>query len=372
MHVLVTGAAGFVGRNLSVALSRRGYVSVTLHDADAAPGALDEALSRADAIFHLAGVNRPSRLEAFEEVNTGFTRAILTRLEALGRRPLIVFSSSTQAEQDNPYGRSKRAAEEALASFSQTTGAPVRIFRLPGVFGKWCRPNYNSVVATFCHNIARDLPIEVSDPRKTVTLVHVDDVVASFLTELDDSTPGGAAWRGVEPAFTVTLGDLERHLRAFRAARQSLHVPDCSDPFVRRLYGTYQSYVPATGLAYELESHTDARGVLAEMVKSPHSGQIFISRTKPGVTRGNHYHDLKVERFFVIEGDAVIRFRPVGGSAVTEYRVSGSRWQVVEIPPGYTHSIENVGTSDLVVLFWACEPFDPGRPDTFPLEVLNG
>jgi UDP-2-acetamido-2,6-beta-L-arabino-hexul-4-ose reductase len=372
MHALITGAAGFVGRNLYVALSRRGGLSVTPHDVDAAPGALDEALSRADAIFHLAGVNRPPRPDAFQDVNVGVTQAIVARLGALGRRPLIVFSSSTQAGQDNAYGRSKRAAEDALASFSQTTGAPVRIFRLPGVFGKWCRPNYNSVVATFCHNIARDLPIEVSDPGKAVTLVHVDDVVASFLAELTDSTSAGVAWRTVEPVFTVTLGDLERHIRAFRAARRTLHVPDCSDRFVRRLYGTYQSYVPEDALAYDVESRTDVRGVLAEMVKSPRAGQIFVSRTKPGVTRGNHYHDLKVERFFVIEGDAVIRFRPVGGGAVTEYRVSGSRWQAVEIPPGYTHSIENVGTSELVVLFWACEPFDPERPDTFPHEVPNG
>lgn len=372
MQILITGSAGFVGRNLSVAVSRRADLWVTLHDVDAPAGALDDALDRADAIFHLAGVNRPSRPEAFEEVNVGVTRAIVARLEALGRRPLIVFSSSTQAEQDNPYGRSKRAAEDELTSFSRRTGAPVRIFRLPGVFGKWCRPNYNSVVATFCHNIARDLPIEVSDPGNAVTLVHVDDVVTSFLAELTDSTSAGVAWRAVQPAFTVTLGNLERQLRAFRAARQTLHVPDCSDPFVRRLYGTYQSYVPENDLAYDLESRTDARGVLAEMVKSPHAGQIFVSRTKPGVTRGNHYHDLKVERFFVIEGDAVIRFRPVGGGAVTEYRVSGSRWQAVEIPPGYTHSIENVGTSELVVLFWACEPFDRERPDTFPHEVLNG
>jgi UDP-2-acetamido-2,6-beta-L-arabino-hexul-4-ose reductase len=247
----------------------------------------------------------------------------------------------------------------------------VTIYRLPGVFGKWCRPDYNSVVATFCHNIARGLPIAISDEARVVELVHVDDVVSQFMTHLEGLAAG--VRRGeVHPTFTASLGELADRIRGFRAMRKTLEVADAADPFTRRLLGTYTSYIPPADLAYDLEQRTDARGTLAEVLKSPHFGQMFVSRTLPGVTRGNHYHDLKVEKFCVLEGDAVIRFRPVLGDAVTEHRVSGKDFKVVDIPPGVTHSIENVGATEMIVLFWASETLDPDRTDTHFSEVLRG
>jgi UDP-2-acetamido-2,6-beta-L-arabino-hexul-4-ose reductase len=286
-------------------------------------------------------------------------------------QPLIVLSSSSQAGRDNPYGRSKLAAERALEAYTSRTGTPAVVYRLPGVFGKWCRPDYNSVVATFCHNIARGLPIAISDETRVVELVYVDDVVTQFMTHLDHRAAG--VTRGeVRPTFTTSLRELADRIRGFRAMRDTLEVADATDPLTRRLLGTYTSYIPPADLAYTLEQRTDARGTLAELLKSPHFGQMFVSRTRPGVTRGNHYHDLKVEKFCVLEGDAVIRFRPVLGDEVTEHRVSGRDFTVVDIPPGMTHSIENVGTTEMVVLFWASEILDRDRPDTHFSEVLRG
>lgn len=245
------------------------------------------------------------------------------------------------------------------------------IYRLPGVFGKWCRPNYNSVVATFCHNIARGLPITISDPARVVELVYIDDVVAEFTTHLQG--PHEGVVRGeVRPAFSASLGELAERIRGFRAMRDTLEVADASDPFTRRLLGTYTSYLPPADLDYPLEQRTDPRGTLAELLKSEHFGQMFVSRTHPGVTRGNHYHDLKVEKFCVLEGDAVIRFRPILRDEVTEHRVSGTDFKVVDIPPGMTHSIENVGSTEMIVLFWASEILNRDRPDTYVSEVLHG
>jgi len=252
------------------------------------------------------------------------------------------------------------------------TGSSAVIYRLPGVFGKWCRPNYNSVVATFCHNIARDLPIVVSDPNRVVELVHVDDVVARFMTHIEADAEGGITHGEVTPVFAISVGELAERIRTFRAMRDTLLVADASDPLTRRLLGTYTSYIPPDDLAYPLTQRTDARGTLAELLKSSHFGQMFVSRTHPGITRGNHYHDLKVEKFCVLEGEAVIRFRSVLDDAVTEHRVSGMDFKVVDIPPGTTHSIENVGSVEMIVLFWASEILDPQRPDTHPAEVLRG
>ena len=250
------------------------------------------------------------------------------------------------------------------------TGAPIGILRLPGVFGKWCRPNYNSVVATFCHNIAHGLPITISDPAIGLDVIHIDDVVKCILDTLaGESRVGSDGFFHAEPQFHISLGDLARKLRDFHADRQTLIVPDLSDHFTRCLYSTYVSYLPADGFSHALERREDARGALAEILKSRSFGQIFISRTRPGVERGNHYHDTKVEKFAVLDGEAVIRFRDIRGDEMIEYPVSGQEFKVLDIPPGYTHSIENVGSTELIVLFWAYEPYDPGRPDTFPLPV---
>jgi UDP-2-acetamido-2,6-beta-L-arabino-hexul-4-ose reductase len=368
--VLVTGAAGFIGRNLLDVLRRRTDLLVTGVDADAAPEVLDGALAGCDAIVHLAGVNRPDDAAEFETGNAGFTRALCARLATAGRRPLLIFASSTQAERDNPYGRSKLGAEEALEDWSRQTGAPVVIFRLPNVFGKWGRPEYNSVAATFCHHIAHDLPIRVDDPASPLDLVYVGDVVTEFLGTLDDPAPAGCTRRVPEHVASTTVGDLAERIRGFRALDGAIDLPDLGDRFTRQLYATYLSYAPAGAHVFPLELRTDERGSLAELLRQPHCGQVFFSRTRPGVVRGNHYHDTKIERFMVVEGSATIRLRTSGGTEVTVRTVSGERPEVVVIPPGVVHCIENRGERDLLTLFWADEVFDPERPDTYAEPVL--
>ncbi|HOS45736.1 MAG TPA: NAD-dependent epimerase/dehydratase family protein [Paludibacter sp.] len=408
MKVLVTGAKGFIGKNLCVALKRRVAVELIEFDIDSPPGLLEEGLSRADVIYHLAGVNRPERVEEFTEGNFDLTRQICTTLARLGRRPFLLLSSSMQALLSNPYGISKRRAEDAVFAFGKETGAAVAVFRLPGVFGKWCRPNYNSVVATFCHNIARDLPITVSNRNNEVNLVYVDDVCAAMMEASGILPPpykhfvaaDASGFSDIMPSFKVTLGELVDTITAFKNSRVSLHVPDFNDPFTYRLYATYLSYLEESNFAYGLDIKRDERGSLAEFLKSPSFGQIFISRTKPGITRGNHFHHTKTEKFLVVEGEAVVRFRRIGKKSnelrvisdklqeasskfevqgsefkvqssedIIEYRVSGKEFRVVDIPPGYTHSIENVGPGELVTLFWANQIFDPEQPDTWFEEV---
>jgi UDP-2-acetamido-2,6-beta-L-arabino-hexul-4-ose reductase len=374
MNVLVTGAAGFVGRNLVSALRVRADVRVFEYDIATPEASIEEALAVADAVYHLAGVNRPRDPAEFHAGNAVSTEEICGRLTALGRRPMIVLSSSIQAELDNPYGRSKRAAEDAVRRYCAQTGAPGVVYRLKNLFGKWCRPNYNSVTATFCHNIARGLAIRMSDPENELDLTYIDDVVAAFLGESrrDDRT---AAFRMAEPlpSYRTTVGELAGLVESFRASRTTLRVPDFSSPFVQALYATYMSYLETDDFSYPLAVRTDDRGGLAEFVKSPPFGQLFVSRTRPGVTRGNHYHHTKVEKFFVVEGEAVIRFRSIlGDGQVIEYRVSGGDYRVVDIPPGYTHAIENTGTQELVTLFWASEIFEPERPDTHAMSVQSG
>lgn len=368
--VLVTGAKGFIGKNLIVSLKRRTDVDVIEHDLDSPAGLLEEGLAKADVIYHLAGVNRPERVEEFQEGNADLTRQVYDALRRLGRPSLIVLSSSTQAALDNPYGFSKRQAEETVFDFGRETGASVFVFRLFGVFGKWCRPNYNSVVATFCHNIARELPITISDPAREIELVYVDDVVCAFVGVMDGRLPvSDGKYCLVAPTYRISLGVLADTIQGFRDSRVSLALPDISDHFVRALYSTYLSYLPTDSFAYALVQRVDPRGELAELLKSPRIGHIFVSRTRPGFTRGNHYHDTKVEKFVVMEGDAVIRFRHILGGDVIQYPVSGREFRVVDIPPGYTHSIENVGQNDLIVLFWADEIFDPNIPDAFGMAV---
>jgi UDP-2-acetamido-2,6-beta-L-arabino-hexul-4-ose reductase len=362
--VVVTGTKGFIGRHLIEALNRRPSIEVRGFDIDSSPEVLGEALRKTDVVFHLAGVNRPEQVEEYEEGNHLLTKKLCAILEEAGSTPMVVFSSSIQAELNNPYGKSKLRAEQALGDWSKGTGAGVSIFRLKNVFGKWCRPNYNSVVATFCHNIARGLPISLSDPAKKIELVYIDDVISAFLACLDRA-PHGCENRDVSPSFGVTLGDLVRQIEMFRDSRHSLLLPDFSDLFLKRLYATYISYLKDDDFAYQLTIREDARGGLAEFLKQIHFGQLFISRTKPGITRGNHFHHTKVEKFLVAEGNAVIRFRRIDGTEIIEYRVSGKDFKVVDIPPGYTHSIENIGDGEMIVLFWASEIYDSQKPDTF-------
>ncbi len=363
-RILVTGSRGFVGKHLCGALNRLDGVEVLESDLGGTRAALESALSVADVVFHLAGVNRPERLEEFDTGNAGFTGEIVRFLAAGRRSPKIVLTSSVQVERDNPYGRSKLAAEDELRRYGEATGAEVVAYRLKNLFGKWSRPNYNSVVATFCHNIANDRPIQISDPATIVEFTYIDDVVAAFLAELTSSVRPGFRIAEPLPAEAVSLGELAALLRRFRSHRTDLVLPDFSRPFVRALYATYLSHLSAEACGYGLEVKADARGSLAEFVKSPHFGQIFVSRTKPGITRGNHYHHTKAEKFMVVQGEGIIRLRQIHGDAVVEFKVKGEEYRVVDIPPGYTHSIENVGAGEMVTLFWSSEVFDPRKPDT--------
>lgn len=369
--VLVTGARGFIGRNLVAHLQQRGDVRLLQYDLENTESELGEWAGQADVVFHLAGVNRPEHAAEFEAGNAGFTARLCQSLTERNRRAHVIFSSSIQAELDNPYGKSKRLAEEVLRRFACRTGARLSIFRLKNVFGKWCRPNYNSVVATFCHNLARDLPIQVSDPSRSLELVHVDDVVAALVKEMDrpEAREDVFAPLGGIPSYCLTLGDLAGRIQFFHQMQQSLQVPDFSIRFNRQLYATYLSYVEAGRWQYGLTIKSDARGQLAEFVKSPWFGQLFVSRTLPGVTRGNHYHHVKTEKFLVVDGEGLIRFRHIEGTEILEYHVRGEKFQVVDIPPGYTHAITNVGATEMTTLFWASEILAPDRPDTYFLPV---
>ncbi len=365
MHkVLVTGARGFVGRNLCSVLGRRDDIELYEFDIDNNPAELDTALQQVDCIIHLAGVNRPEDPKEFETGNVGSIKDICDKLKDIGRTPKIILSSSIQAALDNPYGVSKRLAEEVLQRFAENTGAECVVYRFKNLFGKWCRPNYNSVTATFCHNIANDLPIQISDPSNEIELTHIDDVVEAFTAELSSSSPGFRFAQPLESVW-VTLGELAEKIYFFKKMRTSLHLPVLDNDFDRALYGTYLSYLDIRDFEYGLEKRSDQRGSLAEFLKSSSMGQIFVSRTKPGIIRGDHYHHTKTEKFLVLQGTAIIRFRHIDSDQVLEYRVRGEDYRVLDIPPGYTHSIENVGQDELVTLFWASEIFDPEKPDTY-------
>lgn len=368
--ILVTGAEGFVGKNLVVALKRRQDFEILKYDLNNSQSELEAMTASADFVFHLAGVNRPEDPSEFEPGNAGFTRTVCEHLSSAGREAPIVLSSTIQAAFDNPYGKSKKGAEAAVREYGRETGARVHVFRLPNVFGKWGRPDYNSAVNTFCHNTARGLPIRVNDPERLMELVYIDDVVDTFLKVLDGKdVEHDDDLFYVQPVFRIPLGRIAELLKEFAASRETLMLPDMDDPFVLRLYAAYTSYLPQDGLSYGLNRREDNRGALAELLKSPHIGQLFFSTTKPGITRGNHYHDRKVEKFIVLSGEAVIRFEHVLSGEVTEEPVSGSEMKVVDIPPGYSHHIENVGDTEMVVLFWADELFDRDAPDTYFKEV---
>lgn len=369
-QVLVTGASGFIGRNMIDWLKKIEDVNILTYGSRDNRAVLESHLRKADYIFHLAGVNRPNRLEEFSEVNVNLTEQIILTLVRLGRSPMIAFASSIQAELDNPYGLSKKAAEELLMRYAEDTGGNVYIFRLPNVFGKWCRPNYNSVVATFCHNIANNQTIVIHDPSSPIRLVYVDDVVKSFLALIKERGKLGSVQFGeIDRTFSTTVGDLAEKLHQIRDIRQTLVLPDLSDPIMKYLQATYLSYLNVQDFAYKPEIKQDQRGMLAELLKSNQFGQIFVSKSHRKVVRGNHYHHSKIEKFCVISGRAIIRFRNLHGGEVLSYEVTGDRIEIVDIPPGYTHSIENVSDDELIVLFWANEIFDPAAPDTYYLEV---
>ncbi len=370
-RVLVTGADGFLGRNLLARLSALDGLELTGVDVQTPEAKLDGALKRCDIVFHFAGVNRSTDSDDFRKINRDFTQQLCGKLLDWGRSPRIIFSSSIQAALNNPYGISKREAEGVLLQYAAQAGAVVRIYRLKNLFGKWARPEHNSVVATFCYNTAHDLPIWVSDPRTEVALLYVDDVVDGFLTEIGSKAPAVTGLVDTDrlPTHSLSLGELAGAIQSFREMRENLLLPNFAMPFQRELYATYLSYVPETARETRLSAKRDTRGSLAEFLKSKEAGQIFLSRTLPGIVRGNHYHHTKTEKFFVVEGNGLLRMRQIQSREVVEYRLCGRDYQVVDIPPGYTHSIQNVGAGEMVTLFWASEIFNPDRPDTYYLPV---
>ena len=375
MKVLITGANGFVGKNLQLHLSERKDVQVVCFTREDDVAQLPILLRNVDFVFHLAGVNRSQEVAEFVTGNVDLTNALCQAVGALaestGKKIPVVYTSSTQANQDNAYGESKFGAENALLELQTEHDVPVHVFRLPNVFGKWCKPNYNSAVATFCHNIARGLLIQVNDPAAPVTLVHVEDVVARFLQLMDgaDACRDAGGFDAVAPQYTTTVGELARQIQSFKDSRSTLMTDRVGTDLVRALYATYVSYLPPEQFTYTVPQYSDPRGVFAEMLKTPDCGQFSYFTAHPGITRGGHYHHSKTEKFLVIKGQARFKFRHMQTGETYELLTSGDKAEIVETVPGWTHDITNIGTDEMVVMLWANEEFDRERPDTFACAV---
>ncbi|MGN1015915.1 MAG: capsular polysaccharide biosynthesis protein CapF [Faecousia sp.] len=401
MDILITGAAGFVGRNLTAALqalrdgkdrTRPGLTigELFLYDKDSPRELLEEGCRRADFVFNLVGVNRPQNQEEFMQGNFGFASTLLDTLKKYGNTCPVMLSSSIQATlvgryAQGEYGRSKKAGEELFFAYAEETGAKVLVYRFPNLFGKWCRPNYNSVVATFCHNYAHDLPITVNDPKVELEMLYIDDLVEEMLDALE-GREHRCEFEGVKTVMTpegrycaapvthfVTLGEIVELLDAFRDQPKTLLMPEIPDgSFAKKLYSTYLSYLPKEKAAFPLKMNVDARGSFTELLKTASCGQFSVNISKPGVTKGQHWHRSKWEFFIVVSGTGLIQQRKLGSDEVLEFRVSGEQIQAVHMLPGYTHNIINLSdTEDLVTLMWANECFDPQKPDTF-YEAVEG
>ena len=370
VKILVTGACGFIGKNLIRRLESIDGMIIYPYDVDTDPKKLSEYATDCDIVFHLAGINRPEREEEFMEGNFGFTGDLLKALDDAGNGKVkVVVSSSIQAELDNPYGVSKKAGEELVIDHAKKCGARAVIYRFPNVFGKWCRPNYNSAVATFCNNIARGLPIKVNDPEVILRLVYIDDVVDELMLCMDDREHVENGYGYVPCVYEVKLGKIPELLYSFVETRKNFSLPDFSDGFEKKLYSTYLSYIPEDDYSYPLIMHEDERGSFTEFLKTPDRGQVSVNISHPGIVKGNHWHNTKNEKFLVVKGKGLIRLRKIGEEKVIEYHVSGDKLEVVDIPCGYTHDITNVGDEDMVTVMWVNEVFDPEKADTYHEEV---
>ncbi|ARI76256.1 capsular polysaccharide biosynthesis protein CapF [Halobacillus mangrovi] len=369
MNILVTGARGFIGKNLIAELKNIGDSTILEYSRDTSYELLEDYCKQADFVFHLAGVNRPKDNSEFMDGNYGFTSELLDMLKKYENTCPLMISSSTQAELNNPYGISKKAGEKLLFDYSQKTGAKVLIYRFPNVFGKWCKPNYNSVIATFCHNISRDIPIQINDPATLLNLVYIDDVIKELINALQSNENLVGDFCEVPKVHSITLGEVADLLYSFRRSREGKYVPDMSVPLIKKLYSTYLTYLPQDQFSYDLKMNVDNRGSFTEFIRTPDRGQVSVNISKPGITKGNHWHHTKNEKFLVVSGNGVIRFRKYGSNEVIEYFVSGNNMEVVDIPTGYIHNIENLGEVDMVTIMWANEPFDPENPDTYYSEV---
>ncbi len=373
MKILVTGANGFIGKNLLMHLREKSEIEVVPFTREHTEADLPALLKGIDWVIHLAGINRPEDPSEFVTGNAGLTQvlcqAVRDAVQQNGRKIPVIYTSSIQAERENDYGSSKRAAEEALLALSEDTGNPVHIYRLPNVFGKWARPNYNSAVATFCHNVARDLPVPINDPDALINLVYVDDVISHFLTLMEGKSNASGIFAEVDPVYQITVGDLANQLNRFKATRDNLITEPVGTGLTRALYATYVSYLPPERFTYTVPQHGDERGVFVEMLKTQDAGQFSFFTAHPGVTRGGHYHHSKTEKFLVIKGKACFRFRHMLTGEFYELFTAGDKPEIVETVPGWTHDITNVGDDELVCMLWANEIFDRDSPDTFSCPV---
>ncbi|PLR85051.1 capsular biosynthesis protein [Bacillus canaveralius] len=369
MKILVTGARGFLGKNLIAELNNKGYKEIFEYTRDSNKSVLEKYTKECDFVFHLAGVNRPKNEAEFMEGNYGFTSLLLALLKKHENKAPILITSSIQAEGDNPYGKSKKAGEDLFFSYYKETDVKVYVYRLPNVFGKWSKPNYNSVVATFCHNISRGLDIQVNNPDAELNLCYIDDVLEEFLRALHGEPTIQGNYCVVPVTHSIKLGDLANLIQSFKESRTNLSIPNMEDALTKKLYSTYLSFLPKDKFSYDLKMNCDHRGSFTEFIRTPERGQVSVNVSKPGITKGNHWHHTKNEKFLVVSGEGLIRFRKLDSDVIIEYRVSGEKLQVVDIPTGYTHSIVNVGESDLVTVMWANEPFNLDKPDTYFVEV---
>ncbi len=371
MKILVTGSKGFIGKNLIATLDNLGRYEIFGCDVETTDEELTRYASECEFVFHLAGVNRPQNKEEFYSGNYGFTTVLLDKLKASKNTAPVLMSSSIQAKLDNDYGKSKKEGEDYLINYGKENGVKVYVFRLPNVFGKWCRPNYNSAIATFCYNIARDLPVTVTDRNIMLTTVYIDDVVDAFLSAIKDEVERDEdGYCVVAVTHKVTLGTIVDLIESFKESRKTLACPHMGkDGFEKKLYSTYLSYLPEDGFSYELKMNKDDRGSFTEFLRTPDYGQVSVNVSRPHIVKGNHWHHTKNEKFLVVKGTGIIRFRKVDEDKVIEYKVSGEKLEVVDIPCGYTHNIENVGDDDMVTVMWANEPFDKDKPDTYFLKV---
>lgn len=382
MKILITGAKGFVGRNLAETLrnvrdgkdkSRGEFDEINIYeyDVDTAPELLEKFCAECDFVFHLAGVNRPKEEKEFMEGNFGFTSELLDLLKKHNNKAPVLVTSSIQAALDNPYGKSKKAGEDLIFSYGRENGVKTLVYRLPNVFGKWCRPNYNSAVATFCHNIAHDLPITVNDREYMMTLVYVDDVVDELINALKDNENRVDEFCKVPIEHKIKLGEIADLLYSFKASRETKEIPDMTEgSFSKKLYSTYLSYLEPDNFAYTLKMNCDARGSFTEILRTANAGQFSVNISKPGITKGQHWHHTKNEKFVVVSGHGLIKLRKIGTDEVINYEVNGEEITVVDMIPGYTHNIINLSeTEDLVTFMWCNECFNPDKPDTFFEEV---
>jgi UDP-2-acetamido-2,6-beta-L-arabino-hexul-4-ose reductase len=369
MNILVTGANGFVGKNLIAELRNKGYNDIFEFSRETDPTLLEKYTKECEYVFHLAGVNRPKNESEFIEGNFGFTSYLLELLKKHGNKAPVLITSSIQAEMDNPYGNSKKAGEEVLLNYYRETGVKVYIYRLSNLFGKWSKPNYNTVVATFCHNIARDIEIQINNRDVELNLCYIDDVLDEFLRALEDNPTIQDDYCVVPVTYSIKLEELADRIKSFKESRTNLSIPNMEDALTKKLYSTYLSFLPEDKFSYDLKMNCDQRGSFTEFLRTSERGQVSINVSKPGITKGNHWHHTKNEKFLVVSGEGIIRFRKIDSGEIIEYKVSGEKLQVVDIPIGYTHSIVNVGENDLVTVMWVNECFDPKKPDTYFLEV---